>query len=173
VVIDAAVNLKVAVPIISTDEAELLRHALPTALTQEDVEVVVFDNACTDATAATVQSGWLMTRDLGWMDEEGYLFFAGRADELLKVSGLWVAPVEVEECLMRHPAVSLAAVIGFEDEGLIKQWIAPELGTRKVADIRRGDIERYDRIILQRSHDIFVAAPQRQIFATRDAGFRV
>jgi GT2 family glycosyltransferase len=45
--------LKVAVPIISTDEAELLRHALPTALAQESVEVVVFDNASTDATAAT------------------------------------------------------------------------------------------------------------------------
>jgi GT2 family glycosyltransferase len=45
--------LKVAVPIISTDEAELLQHALPTALAQEDVEVVVFDNASTDATAAT------------------------------------------------------------------------------------------------------------------------
>ena len=36
------------------------------------------------------------------------------------MSGLWVAPVEVEECLMRHEAVSLAAVIGVEDEGLIK-----------------------------------------------------
>ena len=36
------------------------------------------------------------------IDEDGYLYFAGRADELLKVSGLWVAPVEVEECLMRH-----------------------------------------------------------------------
>ena len=45
--------MKVAVPIISTNEAELLRHALSTALMQEDVEVVVFDNASTDATAAT------------------------------------------------------------------------------------------------------------------------
>jgi acyl-coenzyme A synthetase/AMP-(fatty) acid ligase len=39
---------------------------------------------------------------------------------LLKVSGLWVAPVEVEECLMRHEAVSLAAVIGVKDAGLTK-----------------------------------------------------
>ena len=54
------------------------------------------------------------------MDDDGYLYFAGRADELLKVSGLWVAPVEVEECLMRHEAVALAAVIGVEDEGLLK-----------------------------------------------------
>jgi acyl-coenzyme A synthetase/AMP-(fatty) acid ligase len=54
------------------------------------------------------------------MDAEGYLYFAGRADELLKVSGLWVAPVEVEDCLMKHEAVSLAACIGVDDDGLTR-----------------------------------------------------
>jgi benzoate-CoA ligase family protein len=63
---------------------------------------------------------WCRTGDLFRIDEEGYLYFAGRADELLKVSGLWVAPVEVEECLMGHDAVLHAAVIGVEDEGLVK-----------------------------------------------------
>lgn len=63
---------------------------------------------------------WCRTGDLFRIDEEGYLYFAGRADELLKVSGLWVAPVEVEECLMGHPAVLHAAVIGVEEEGLLK-----------------------------------------------------
>jgi acyl-coenzyme A synthetase/AMP-(fatty) acid ligase len=60
------------------------------------------------------------TGDLFKVDADGYLYFAGRADELIKVSGLWVAPVEVEECLMRHEAVALAAVIGVEEEGLMK-----------------------------------------------------
>lgn len=60
------------------------------------------------------------TGDLFKMDADGYLYFAGRADELIKVSGLWVAPVEVEECLMKHEAVSLAAVIGVEEDGLMK-----------------------------------------------------
>ncbi len=60
------------------------------------------------------------TGDLFKIDEAGYLYFAGRADELIKVSGLWVAPLEVEECLLRHAAVALAAVIGVEDEGLMK-----------------------------------------------------
>ena len=60
------------------------------------------------------------TGDLFKIDEQGYLYFAGRADELIKVSGLWVAPLEVEDCLMRHEAVALAAVIGVEDEGLMK-----------------------------------------------------
>ena len=63
---------------------------------------------------------WCRTGDLFRIDEDGYLYFAGRADELLKVSGLWVAPVEVEECLMRHEAVLHAAVIGVEEEGLLK-----------------------------------------------------
>lgn len=63
---------------------------------------------------------WCRTGDLFRIDEQGYLYFAGRADELLKVSGLWVAPVEVEECLMRHEAVLHAAVIGVEEDGLLK-----------------------------------------------------
>jgi acyl-coenzyme A synthetase/AMP-(fatty) acid ligase len=63
---------------------------------------------------------WCRTGDLFRIDDEGYLYFAGRADELLKVSGLWVSPVEVEECLMKHDKVQLAAVIGVEEEGLLK-----------------------------------------------------
>jgi benzoate-CoA ligase family protein len=63
---------------------------------------------------------WCRTGDLFKIDQDGYLYFGGRADELLKVSGLWVSPLEVEECLMQHPAVAHAAVIGVEDEGLVK-----------------------------------------------------
>ena len=51
-IVGALVGVSVAVPVISTDEGELLRHALPTALAQEDVEVVVIDNASSDSTAA-------------------------------------------------------------------------------------------------------------------------
>jgi acyl-coenzyme A synthetase/AMP-(fatty) acid ligase len=73
-----------------------------------------------DKSWGTFHGHWCRTGDLFKMDASGYLYFAGRADELLKVSGLWVAPVEVEECLMGHEAVSLAAVIGVEEEGLLK-----------------------------------------------------
>ncbi|WP_437736196.1 AMP-binding protein [Sorangium sp. So ce1335] len=69
---------------------------------------------------STFHGHWCRTGDLFRMDAEGYLWFSGRADELLKVGGVWVAPVEVEECLARHPAVSLAAVIGAEEAGLVK-----------------------------------------------------
>jgi acyl-coenzyme A synthetase/AMP-(fatty) acid ligase len=48
------------------------------------------------------------------------LYFAGRADDLLKVGGQWIAPVEVEECLLGHESVAATAVIGVEDGGLTK-----------------------------------------------------
>lgn len=73
-----------------------------------------------DKSWSTFHGHWCRTGDLFRLDEEGYLYFSGRADDLLKVGGIWCAPVEVEDCLMRHPAVSLAAVIGAEDEGLVK-----------------------------------------------------
>lgn len=69
---------------------------------------------------STFHGHWCRTGDLFRMDAEGYLWFSGRADELLKVGGVWVAPVEVEERLTEHPAVSLAAVIGAEEAGLVK-----------------------------------------------------
>lgn len=73
-----------------------------------------------DKSFATFLGPWCRTGDLFRLDEEGYLWFSGRADDLLKVSGVWVAPLEVEECLSSHADVSLAAVIGAEDEGLVK-----------------------------------------------------
>jgi len=68
----------------------------------------------------TFHGHWCRTGDLFRIDAEGYLWFSGRADSLLKVSGQWVAPLEVEQCLMTHPAVNIAAVIGAEREGLTR-----------------------------------------------------
>ncbi|MFO0613925.1 MAG: benzoate-CoA ligase family protein [Polyangiaceae bacterium] len=75
---------------------------------------------------------WCRTGDLFRIDEAGYLWFSGRADDLLKVSGVWVAPIEVEECLLAHPAVALAAVIGVEEEGLmkVKAFVVPSDAAR-------------------------------------------
>lgn len=73
-----------------------------------------------DKSWRTFHGYWCRTGDLFHVDEEGYLYFAGRADDLLKVGGQWVAPLQVEECLLGHPAVAACAVIGVEDEGLTK-----------------------------------------------------
>jgi benzoate-CoA ligase family protein len=68
----------------------------------------------------TFHGHWCRTGDLFHIDERGYLWFSGRADDLFKVGGIFVAPREVEDCLLGHPAVSLAAVIPGDDAGLTK-----------------------------------------------------
>jgi benzoate-CoA ligase family protein len=73
-----------------------------------------------DKSFRTFHGRWCCTGDLFRVDAEGYLWFGGRADDLLKVSGLWVSPLEVEECLVKHPDVAMAAVIGADDGGLLK-----------------------------------------------------
>ncbi|MGZ5131003.1 MAG: benzoate-CoA ligase family protein [Caldimonas sp.] len=70
---------------------------------------------------ATFQGGWTRSGDKYVRDAEGYYTYAGRSDDMLKVSGIWVSPFEVEATLMQHPAVLECAVIGTEDkDGLTK-----------------------------------------------------
>jgi benzoate-CoA ligase family protein len=73
-----------------------------------------------DQSWRTFHGHWCRTGDLFHIDADGYLWLRGRADELFKVGGVFVAPREVEECLLAHPAVSEAAVIPSEDRGLTK-----------------------------------------------------
>jgi benzoate-CoA ligase family protein len=64
---------------------------------------------------------WVVSGDLVCRDADGYFTYAGRADELLKVSGKWLSAIEVEGCLLQHPLVSQVAVVGVTDAaGLIK-----------------------------------------------------
>jgi benzoate-CoA ligase len=68
-----------------------------------------------ERTKATMQGEWLRTGDMFYRDDDGYYFFCGRADDMLKVGGMWVSPAEVEGALLEHPAILEAAVIGRED----------------------------------------------------------
>jgi len=61
------------------------------------------------------EGGWLHTGDRFFVDGEGWYYHCGRVDDLFKVSGKWVAPAEVEDTLLQHPAVWEAAVVGAED----------------------------------------------------------
>ncbi len=80
-----------------------------------------------DKSWKTFHGHWCRTGDLFSIDERGYLWFQGRADDLFKVGGIFVAPREVEDCLLAHPAVSVAAVIPAEDAGLTKPKAVLEL----------------------------------------------
>ena len=74
-----------------------------------------------EKTAETMVNGWLNTGDTYREDEDGYFIYEGRSDDMLKVGGIWCSPVEIENCLVGHPAVLEAAVIGQADEqALIK-----------------------------------------------------
>jgi acyl-CoA synthetase (AMP-forming)/AMP-acid ligase II len=60
--------------------------------------------------------GWFPTRDCGWVDDDGYVFIDGRADETIIRGGENIAPAEIEDVLLSHPLVSDAAVVGVPDE---------------------------------------------------------
>jgi acetyl-CoA synthetase len=60
------------------------------------------------------EGGWIYTGDRFVRDAEGFYFFRGRADDLVKISGQWVYPLEVELCLADHPAVRECAVLALE-----------------------------------------------------------
>jgi acyl-CoA synthetase (AMP-forming)/AMP-acid ligase II len=68
-----------------------------------------------DATAQTIVNGWLHTRDMGWMDADGYLYLAGRKDDLIIRGGENISPAEVETVLYAHPGIEEAAIIGIPD----------------------------------------------------------
>jgi acyl-CoA synthetase (AMP-forming)/AMP-acid ligase II len=67
------------------------------------------------ATRDTLRSGWVYTGDLGYRDEDGYIYLAGRARDFIKRGGEMISPEEVEQMLMSHPGVEEAAVIGVPD----------------------------------------------------------
>lgn len=77
-----------------------------------------------DKTAETMRDGWIWTGDRFRVDADGFHFFEGRADDLVKVSGQWVHPLEVERCLATHPQVRECAVLAGEDAQRLKVLVA-------------------------------------------------
>jgi benzoate-CoA ligase len=68
-----------------------------------------------EKTKDTIQGHWLRTGDKYYRDPDGYYWYVGRSDDMMKVKGMWVSPVEVESTLLEHPSVQEAAVIGYSD----------------------------------------------------------
>ncbi|GHD65387.1 AMP-dependent ligase [Luteimonas padinae] len=96
------------------------------------------------ATALVLRDGWLRTGDLGRLDDEGYLFLAGRRNDMIKTGAHRVHPLDVEEALLEHPAIAEAAVAGIDDATLgqvVKAWVVardPGLDARAVRAHCRG-----------------------------------
>ena len=84
-----------------------------------------------DKTKQTILGDWISTGDKFHQDVDGYFWFDGRADDMLKVSGVWVSPSEIESVLTEHPAVSEVAVVANKDkDGLTKPvaWVVLKPG---------------------------------------------
>lgn len=107
-----------------------------------------------EKTKTTFEGPWFRTGDKYYQDEDGYFWYAGRADDLFKVNGRWLSPAEVESALIAHPAIREAAVVARDDAaGLTKpaayvvlnnnfrpsdqlrtdlqEWVAAQLGKSK------------------------------------------
>jgi long-chain acyl-CoA synthetase len=77
-----------------------------------------------EATESTLRDGWLYTGDIGVLDDEGYLKIVDRKKDLIIRGGFNVFPRDVEDCLLEHPAVALAGVVGRKDQKLGEEVVA-------------------------------------------------
>ena len=87
------------------------------------------------------------TGDQGKMDEDGYIWYQGRSDDVIKSAGYRIGPAEIESCLVKHPAVANAAVIGKKDEArgqIVKAFIVLQPGQRASKALEE-DIQRHVR----------------------------
>jgi acetyl-CoA synthetase len=103
-----------------------------------------------EATAAKYAGDFLLTGDLARQDEEGYFWFAGRSDDLITSAGYRIGPGEIEDCLIKHPAVSMAAVAGIPDPvrtEAVKAWIVLRDGTEPSPELKEA-IQNFVKIRL-------------------------
>jgi acetyl-CoA synthetase len=100
---------------------------------------------------------WCRTGDLAYADTEGYLWYQGRADDMFKAAGYRIGPSEVENCLLKHPAVLNAAVVPKPDAergAVVKAYVvlAPDLiaaRARLISSKGENDLEKYDAELIQ------------------------
>jgi len=103
-----------------------------------------------DATRKKIVNDWSLTGDLARMDDDGYLWFVGRKDDLITSSGYRIGPAEIEDCIMKHPAVSMVAVIGRPDPvrtEIIKAFIVLQKPGNASAETAR-DIQQFVKVRL-------------------------
>ena len=82
-----------------------------------------------EATISKYRGDWCLTGDLAKNDENGYFWFVGRKDDVITSAGYRIGPAEIEDCLLKHPAVGLAAVVGIPDKvrtEIVKAFIVPK-----------------------------------------------
>jgi acetyl-CoA synthetase len=98
-----------------------------------------------DATRDKFVGDWMITGDQGVCDDAGYVQFIGRNDDVITSSGYRIGPTEIEDCLIKHPAVALAAVVGKPDPmrtEIVKAFVVPKAG-HDPSDALAADIQAF------------------------------
>ena len=122
--------------IVDADGNEVATGDMGTLKIKGDSAALCYWNAH-EKSKETFAGDWCTTGDQFHVDENGYYWYHGRTDDMLKVSGVFVAPAEIENCLLRHDAVLECAVVGHEADGLVKP---------KAFVVLREGFERGDRL---------------------------
>jgi acetyl-CoA synthetase len=100
-----------------------------------------------DATRDKFVGDWMLTGDQGMADDDGYIHFVGRDDDVITSSGYRIGPGEIEDCLIRHPAVALAAVIGKPDPvrtEIVKAFVVLKSGQAR-SDMLAAELQDFVR----------------------------
>jgi acetyl-CoA synthetase len=100
-----------------------------------------------EATQEKFLGNWMLTGDMAVQDEDGYFWFQGRKDDVISSAGYRIGPTEIEDCLLRHPAVAMAAAVGIPDEvrgEVVKAYIVPRPGVRTDEALKR-DVQNFVR----------------------------
>lgn len=100
--------------VVDADGAETAANAVGDLLVSGESRAIEYWNR-PELTAARMRGPWFVTGDKYSVDGDGYFWYAGRADDMFKVSGQWVSPIEIESTLSEHASVLEAAVIAFEE----------------------------------------------------------
>ena len=104
-----------------------------------------------EKTKRSVLGEWFFTGDRYRVDADGYYWYEGRSDDMIKVSGLWASPIEIESVLLEHPAVGESAVVGVEVEGFtrIKAFVIAKDGVDR-GDVLVAELQEHCKSKLQR-----------------------
>lgn len=100
-----------------------------------------------EATAAKFAGDWLLTGDTGICDEDGYFWFQGRDDDIISSGSYRIGPGDIEDCIIRHPAVLMVAVVGVPDPvrtEIVKAFVLPKPGVEP-SDSLAAEIQAFVR----------------------------
>jgi benzoate-CoA ligase family protein len=135
------------IKLVDEDGLEVPRGQPGLLLTRSDAAALYYVREHEKSKATFLGDEWINTGDIFIQDETDYFWYVGRADEMVKVSGVWVSPLEIERTLQECPSVRECAALGIKDgDGLLKiqAFVALRDGAQDLADMQ-DELEQFCR----------------------------